>query len=147
MKKITLITVIAIIAIAGCKKKPDSRPQPPLPIDVYEMFKADATPRWENGSTVVKNEDNIELIFVTDSESALFESSNFKIGYMKDDGSDYEMIEFSGTPVVGTPTGAIIRKPAGTTAIYSLEIVKIEGSKLWIVFKETANSTERKVVQ
>jgi len=147
MKKIAILTVIAILAIAGCKKKPDIEPEPtPDPVDVYEAFKADATPRWENGTTVAKNEDS-DYIFIVDADESLFESAKYKTGYMTEDGSNYEIIEFSGAVAVGKPTSATLRKPSGSVNLNSLEIIKIDGSKLWIVFKETATSSERRIVQ
>lgn len=150
MKKIALLTFIAVFAIAGCKKKPEptTPPSPPKPpVDIYESFKTDATPRWESGTTVQNNENNFDYVFVTDDEGALFSSAKYKTGRMSIDGGDYEIIEFSGTPAVGKPTEPTIRKPSGSTALNTLQIVKIESGKLWIVFKETASSAERRIVQ
>ena len=148
MKKILLFTVLAVLAIAGCKNKqdePDTPSKPPI-VDIYEAFKADATPRWESGTTVQENEDS-DYIFVIDADGELFESAKYKTGRMSIDGSSYELIEFSGTPAVGKPTSPSIRKPSGSAMLNSLEIVKIDGGKLWIVFKETASSPEQRIVQ
>ena len=140
--------MMAIFA-AGCGKseKDDPvTPPPPPPPDPYEAFKADATPRWENGTTVQKN-DASNFVFITDLGGSLFSSAKYKTGYMSADGSSYELIEFSGTPAVGKPAEPSIRRASGSTALSSLEIVKMDGGKLWIVFKETANSAERRIVQ
>ena len=140
MKNRLLLSVIAVaIMFASCKKNNDTP-------DLYEAFKSDATPRWENGTTVEKNEGS-QYTFVIDKSGNLFSSANFKVGRSWSGGDNYEFIEFSGAPVVGKPSGAFIRKPSGTVDISSLEIVKIEGAKLWIVFKETSSSAERKIVQ
>ena len=135
--------------IAGCKKKPEPTPTPtPEPkVDVYEAFKADATPRWESGTNVEKSENNLDYLFIIDADGELFDSQKYTTGRMSIDGDTYEIIEFSGTPAVGKPADASLRKPSGSTALNTLEIVKIEGGKLWIVFKETASSAERRVVQ
>ena len=129
---------MAVFAIAGCKEKEEptlTKPKPPTPpTDVYEAFKADATLRWENGATVEKNEDS-DYIFIIDADGELFESAKYKVGRMSFDGDSYELIEFSGTPAVGKPSSPTIRKLSGTTTLNSLEIVKIDDGKLWIVFK------------
>jgi len=141
MKKHTLLLALAaVLAFTSCLKDDDPTP------DTYKAFKADATPRWENGATVQNNEGGA-YTFITDTGGALFGSANYKTGRMSSDGSSYEMIEFSGTPAVGKPTGAGIRTQNGVTALESLEILKAEAGKLWIVFKETASSAERRVVQ
>lgn len=140
MKKILLLAVLATIASTGCKK---DDPQSPIP---YEAFMSDATPRWESGAAVEKNEQSA-YIFVTDTGGKLFSSDNYKTGRMSADGSDYELIEFSGTPAVGKPDAPSIRKPSGSANLHSLEIVKITGDKLWIVFQETDGSPERRIVQ
>jgi len=148
LKKILLFTVLAVFAIAGCKEKEEptpTKPKPP-PTNVYEAFKADTTLRWESGTTVQKSEDS-DYIFIIDADGELFESAKYKIGRMSFDGDSYELIEFSGTPAVGKPTSPTIRKLSGTTTLNSLEIIKIDDGKLWIVFKETASSPERRIVQ
>jgi len=147
MKKILLYTVLAALVWTGCSKvEQPTPPPPPPPQDVYAAFKADITPRWENG-TLVQKIDAGDYAFVLDNNSSLFSSSKYKVGRISLDGNDYEIIEFNGTPAVGKPTEPSLRKPSGTTALNSLEILKIEGAKLWIVFKETASSTERRIVQ
>jgi len=143
MKKILLFAIIAVFVLSGCKEK-ENEPTPP--IDAYEAFKADAVPRWENGTTVQKNEES-NYIFITDAGGNLFSSAKFKTGRMSASGSDFELIEFSGALVAGKPSEPSIRKPSGSVALHSLEIVKVESGKLWIVFKETATSTERRIVQ
>ena len=146
MKAKALILVMAAVFVtAGCSKSKDDNP--PTPVDAYATFKADATPRWENGTTVEKS-DASAYTFLTDTGGSLFSSAKYKTGrILSADGNSYEFIEFSGAPAVGKPEGAAIRKQSGTTDLYSLEIVKIESGKLWIVFKETASAAERKVVQ
>ena len=139
MKKTLFLAIATVILMASCKKNNDTP-------DLYEAFKSDATPRWENGTTVEKNDES-QYNFVIDKGGNLFSSANFKVGRSWLGGDNYEFIEFSGAPVVGKPSGAFIRKPSGTVDISSLEIVKIEGAKLWIVFKETSSSAERKIVQ
>ena len=139
-KKVLLLAIATVVLMASCKKNDDTP-------DLYAEFKADATPRWENGTTVEKNEGS-QYTFVIDKGGNLFSSANYKVGRSWTGGDNYEFIEFSGAPVVGKPSGfAVIRKPSGTADLSSLEIVKIEGGKLWIVFKETANSAERRIVQ
>ena len=139
MKNRLLFVVIAALAIVGCRKEPE--------IDPYMSFKADATLRWETG---LKREvsDSSTYIFITDAGGTLFGSPKYKIGRItKNDGSDYEIIEFSGTPAIGKPAEPSLRKPSGTTGLHSLEIVKMVDSKLWIIFQETSTSPVRKVVQ
>ena len=150
MKKTVILLAIAVVfTLAGCKKDKQSE-EPVVPpvvqTDLYLDFKADATPRWENGATVQKNEKSA-YVFITDAGGSLFASAKYKTGRISADGSDFEIIEFSGAPAVGKPTEPSIRKPSGSVALNSLEIVKIESGKLWIVFKETASSTERRIVQ
>lgn len=141
--KILLIAFAAVLALTGCSKDSDT----PEPVDIYAAFKADATPRWESGSTVEKNEKS-SYIFIIDADGNLFSSANYKTGrILSSDGSNYEFIEFSGSAIVGKPSGPSIRRPSGNTPLNNLEIVKVENGKLWIVFKETATSTERFVVQ
>ena len=117
----------------------------------YKSFKADTTPRWESGTAVEKNAESA-YTFIIDAGNKLSPANKYKTGRItKSDGSAYEIIEFdldvTGKPVVGKPTGAQIRKPSGVTALYSLEIVQIENDRLWIVFKESVSSPERRVVQ
>ena len=139
MKKTLFLAIATVILMASCKKNDDTP-------DLYVAFKADATPRWENGTTVEKNEGS-QYTFVLDKGGNLFSSPNYKVGRSWAGGDNYEFIEFSGAPVVGKSAGAAIRKPGGVTNLNSLEIVKIDGAKLWIVFKETASSAERRIVQ
>lgn len=149
MKKSTLLWALAAALMwTGCSKSDPDEPfiTPPDPEDPYIAFKADATPRWEQGSAVQKNEDGA-YIYLADNGENLFESPRCKTGRMSPDGSSYVFIEFSGTPVVGTPSGATIRTQTGITTPHSLEIVKVEGGQLWIVYKETASSAEQRVVQ
>ena len=140
-KRVLLSLIAAAFLFASCSKN-----DPVTPPDLYAEFKADATPRWENGTAVEKNEGS-QYTFVLDKGGNLFSSANYKVGRSWSGGDNYEIIEFSGTPAVGKPSGAFIRKPGGTSAPFLLEIVKIEGGKLWIVFKETQTSNERRIVQ
>lgn len=144
VRKIFLFTILAVFALTSCKK--NGPVDPPTPPDPYEAFKADATPRWESGTTVEKNDEGT-WIFVTDTGGSLFDSDSYKTGRISADGSDYELIEFSGPAVVGTPNAPALRTPAAVTPLHSLEIVHTTDGKLWMVFKETATSPERKIVQ
>jgi hypothetical protein len=116
--------------------------------DLYAAFKADDTPRWETGATVEKNE-NSPHIFISDFGGKILNSSKHKTGRITaSDGSSYEILEFNGPAAIGKPTGAAIHKAStGSVPLYNLQIVKVVGNKLWIVFKETESSTERRVVQ
>ena len=146
MKKLLLFTVIATLAFASCRK--GEEPRPP---QFYDKFKVDATPRWENGDMVEKNEAS-SYVFITDKGN-LFNSTKYKIGrIMADDGSDYEIIEFSDTPTTVGKTNSYIYKPSETGGharlpIHSIEIIKIDGDKLWIAFKEKPQDAERRIVQ
>ncbi len=141
MRKVFLFAIIAAFALTGCKKD-----DPATPVEPYETFKADATPRWESGATVEKN-DAGTWVFLTDTGGSLFDSDSYKTGRMSSDGSDYELVEFAGPAAVGTPEAPALRTPDGLADLHSLEIVKAADGKLWIVFKETATSPERKIVQ
>ena len=136
---------MAAFAFAGCKS--DKEPETLVTPDVYAAFKTDATPRWESGNTMLKSEEANNYVFVSDAGGALFSSAKYKTGRIWDNGSNYELIEFNGIPTVGKPLEPTIRKPSGSVALNSLEILKVEGGKLWIVFKETASSPERRIVQ
>jgi len=138
MKRIKLLfAAILLLALASCRKEV---------IDPYENFKLDVTPRWENGVKVEKNDEST-FVFVTDMGGALFSSAKYKTGRMAADGSDYEFIEFSGSPAIGNPLEPSIRRLSETIVPYKLEIMKIESGKLWIVFQETKESSERRIVQ
>ena len=138
MKKRLLIIIVAALAIVGCRKEPDP--------DLYEAFKADATPRWERGMTKEINESS-PYTFITDEGGTLFSSGKYKIGRITAaDGSSYEIIEFSGSPAVGKPSDPTIRKHSGSVPLHNLEILKMENGKLWVVFQETETSSERLVV-
>ena len=148
MKKKLLFALIVALAISGCRKPPEPD-EPPLPIDPYAAFKEDDTPRWESGITRDISETS-HYTFITDAGGNLFSSDKYKIGRITAaDGSSYEIIEFNGPPVVGKPSAPSIRKHTlgESVDLYSLEIVKTENGKLWIVFKETTTSPERMVVQ
>jgi hypothetical protein len=140
--RIVLLALIAALAFTGCKKD-----DPVTPPDAYAEFKANAAPRWENGSTIEPSDASAGT-FIIDTGGNLFESAKYKTGrILSPDGSDYEFIEFSGAATAGKPTEPTIRKPSGIAPLHSLEILKVDGSKLWIVFKETATGTERRMVQ
>jgi hypothetical protein len=143
MRKILLFTILAAIALTGCKNDPVDPPTPP---DPWAEFKADDTARWESGSTVERNDEG-SWVFVTDTGGSLFDSESYKTGRMSADGSDYELVEFTGPAVVGKPSDGSLRTPSGVVALHSIEIVQATGGKLWIVFKETATAPERKIVQ
>ncbi|MDR1153145.1 MAG: hypothetical protein LBL04_00410 [Bacteroidales bacterium] len=137
MKKILSLAVLAAITLTGCKKD--------APVDPCATFKADATPRWENGPAVEKNEQGA-YVFLTDGGGKLFDSDRYKTGRMSADGSDYELIEFSGAPAEGNPANPALRTPSGVEPLH-LEIVQAADGKLWIVFQETTGSPERRIVQ
>ena len=140
--KVLLLALAAVLMMTSCKKEKDEvKPDP------YVSFKSDATPRWEFNN-IVENSEETSYTYITDTGGSLFSSARYKTGrILSADGSDYEFIEFSGAPAVGMPEDANIRKPSGVTSLYSLEILKIESGKLWMVFKETTTSAERRVVQ
>ena len=142
MKNRLLFVVIAALAIAGCRKEPI--------LDPYIMFKADTIPRWETGlvTRIIEENQTTSYTFIIDAGGTLFGSTKYKIGRIKtNDGSDYEILEFSGPPAMGKALEPSLRKPSGVIDLHSLEIVKMEDDKLWIVFKETATSQEQMVVQ
>ncbi len=139
-----LLFVMAALAFTGCGK--GGEPEPTPPTDTYAAFKADATPRWESGTTVECSEQST-WNFVTDTGGSLFTSDKYKTGRTSVDGNQYELIEFNGPPAVGNPSGGSLRTPSGATPLHRLEIVQISDDRLWIVFQQTANSAERKVVQ
>jgi len=115
--------------------------------DIYFVFKSDATPRWESGALMEKNHES-SYTFVTDAGGKLTSSSNYKTGRITTrDGNTFEMIEFDGPPAKGVIPGAILRTAQGATPLHHFEIVKEENSKLWMIFKESASSPERRVVQ
>ena len=140
MKRILYFAILGILfATAGCRK---------TPADPYEEFKADATPRWESGSSVQLNNAG-DYTFITDAGGALFDSPKYKTGRISQGGANYELVEFSvtGAPAVGIPDAPSLRTPSGTKDLHSLKIVKVDGGKLWIVFQETESSAERRIVQ
>ena len=123
--------------------------------DVYATFKNDPTPRWESGATIQKNIET-HYTFITDAGKKLIPTARYKTGRItQKNGSEYEILEFNtdatGKPYVKKQTNAQIRKQSGTTSLYSFEIVKVGANNysplLWIVFKETATSPERRIVQ
>ena len=117
--------------------------------DVYPGFMADETPRWENGATVNKN-DEITGTFITDGGAYLFGpgDNKYKTGRVtNDEGTEFEIIAFDGAPAVGSLSGAVLYTHSGNTTLYRCDILKVEGTKLWIVFNENAGSTERRIVQ
>jgi hypothetical protein len=138
MRKILLFMALTAIALTGCKNDE--------PVDPWVEFKADDTPRWESGTTVERNDEGT-WVFVTDTGGSLFDSESYKTGRMSADGSDYELVEFTGPATVGKPSDGSLRTPSGVVALHSTEIVQATGGKLWIVFKETATAPERKIVQ
>jgi hypothetical protein len=120
--------------------------------DLYLAFKADDTPRWEwqGGALTEKSSESIHT-FVTDTGGNLFApplQAKYKTGRITAaDGSAYEFIEFDAPPAVGKAAGAQVHTQLGTTPVHSLKVVKIAGTKLWIVFNETSTSQERRIVQ
>ena len=140
--KALLFAFAAALTFVGCSKNSNES----VPTDTYETFKADATPRWENGSSVEKNAESA-YTFITDTGGQLFESAKYKTGRITDGGNGFEIVEFSGTPAAGKPAGATLHSEQGTTPLHSLEILKIDKGTLWIIFKETETATERRIVQ
>jgi len=120
--------------------------------DLYATFKADSRPRWETVGSPPEYNDESPNTFITDtgadSDGRLFSSIKYKIGRItSDDGSSYEIIEFDAPLAKGTPANGQIRKASGgLSALYSLEIVQVQGNTIWMVFKETSSSPERRVV-
>jgi hypothetical protein len=115
------------------------------PADPYAAFKENATLRIENGLKV-RNNLNSDSVFYRD-QGKLFSSEKVKIGWATSDGISYELIEFTGTPAVGVPTGATIRNQSGVITPHTIEILKVAEGKVWIVFKKTSGSAEEKWVQ
>jgi len=117
--------------------------------DSYALFKADATPRWEKGATVEKNH-LTKYTFINDKGGNLFDptpTSNYKIGRITiDDGSAFEIIEFTSPMAAGVCSGNLVT-PGLSTPLHKLQVVKIAGNKVWIVFYETASAQERRIVQ
>jgi len=140
MKKILLLTILAALLITSCEDKQDA-------LDPLETFMADNTPRWVSGGMTEKSDEAADHVFIIDTGGMLFSSAKYKIGRIWAGGANYEIIEFNGTPAEGKPASPSIRKPSGVTNLNSLEIVKMEGGKMWIVFRESANTPERRIVQ
>jgi len=117
-------------------------------LGAYLIFLTDDTPRWEQGASVTRN-DATTHTFITDGGAWLFGGdSKYKTGRITDvDGTQFEVIAFEGLPAVGVLIGAILYTPLGSSALYHCEILKISGTKLWMVFKETSVSAERRIVQ
>ena len=117
-------------------------------------FITNGTPRWETGSTVEINADH-PYIYITDNGSnarKLFGSSLFKTGRITvNDGSAFEIIEFNTAPTtVGVYTGCGIynfTNQVSPAPLDYLEVVKIDGKKLWIVFREDGSTVTRRIVQ
>ena len=138
----SLFLITALFFLTGCPDRGDTS---------YVDFMANATPRWENGS-VVQNNTSTTYTYVVDTgnnpATRLFDSDRYKIGRITSpDGAAYEFIEFSGPLEVGKPAGAVIRTPSGTVPLHTLEILKVDGGKVWIAFKVDARAAERRVVQ
>ena len=90
---------------------------------------------------------SLDYLFVIDADGELFNSPKYKTGRMSIDSDTYEIIEFSSSAAVGKPTEPSLHKQTGSATLNTLEIVKTEGGKRCIVFKETANSPEWRAVQ
>ncbi len=146
LKSKIIFLAAALLAVFASCKKDDPAGTEPDSAETYAAFKADDTPRWENGTTVEKNE-NTAYVFICDAGGHLFSSSAYKTGRMAADGSSFEIVEFNGSPAVGNPSSATLRTQAGSITLHRIEILKIENSKLWMVFQETKTSAERRIVQ
>ena len=123
--------------------------------DRFLAFKANSRPRWEEADGTVNYNDESPYTFLSDETGALnLLSTKFKTGRITNaEGSNYEILEFTGPATLGVKSGAQIRTHLTTKGLYILEIVKtaydpvMDKEVLWIVFKETAAATERRVVQ
>ncbi|MCL1974174.1 MAG: BACON domain-containing protein [Bacteroidetes bacterium] len=118
--------------------------------DPYLDFKNDATPRWEDdGAGTTEINDQHPYIYITDKGGNLFASALYKSGRItKNNGDEFEIIEFDDIIGVQEYTGGKIYINNDTaTSLYYLEIIKIVGDKLWIVFKVNASDSERRIVQ
>ena len=125
-------------------------------------FKANDRPRWEDDAIpVVEYNDEHPYIYINEQagSSLLFKSapsSKYKAGRIKvDEAIDvtrilgFEIIGFDTPPTaVGIYDGCLYTPGnyAGATLFY-LEVVKIVGDKLWIVFKVNNGDPERRIVQ
>ena len=79
--RVLILVMAAVFVMAGCSKK-DETPDP------YAAFKADATPRWENGTTV-ENSGESAYTFLIDTGGSLFSSAKYKTGrILSADGSN-----------------------------------------------------------
>ena len=132
-------------------------------------FKANDRPRWEDDGNVpvIEYSDEHPYIYINEpaNVSMLFRpvipyDDRFKAGRIKVDETsavtvsnivDFEIIGFDSDPVaggVGIYTGYLYTPISygGITLDY-LEVVKIVGDKLWIVFKVNNGDPERRIVQ
>ena len=158
-KKTSLFVSVVILALVsillGCPKPvndlpengSDNSPQD-LP-DPFAAFKANSVPRWENGVDVQLNAQS-DFVFITDKDGSLLGSDKYTTGRIAGDGLSFELLEFSVDviPKAGVRLGAALHRETGEPIVlHHLEIVKVDNDKLWIVFRETAASPERRVVQ
>ena len=131
----------AIIRVTGSDKEVAS-------ISVTVAAKADATPRFElPGGSIIKNTDAAYLFY--SDKGNLFSSTKYKLGYSPRDGKIYYFVEWNrndGTGV-GTKSGASLRTQTGTVTLYSLDVLKYEGGVIWVTYKQTASSSEGRIVQ
>ena len=106
-KLLLLLVMAAVFVMTGCSKSKDDSPAV-TPVDAYATFKANATPRWENGTTVTNNEESA-YTFLIDTGGSLFASAKYKTGrILSADGN----IKLTGAPVAQiVSTSDNIKKP------------------------------------
>ncbi|MDR1154946.1 MAG: hypothetical protein LBL04_09540, partial [Bacteroidales bacterium] len=77
----------------------------------------------------------------------LFSSTRNKFGYASRDGTAFYFIEWEGDAAAGAKTNASIRNSSGGANLQTLQIIQSEDNRVWIVYKENADSEEGRVVQ
>jgi len=109
----------------------------PLPvIDPYESFKADGALRFEMpGIPIIKNVNASHLFYV--DRGLLFSSAKSKLGYASRDGTAFAFFEWNGDATIGTKSNPSLRQGTTSVPLKSLEILKVEGKKLWILATTT----------
>ena len=142
--KIRIIAVILAVVLMGCsserEKEKEKKP------DLYAAFKADAAERFEGaGNSNLKNTDATHLFYA--DRGVLFSSPKSKLGYVPRNSQSFYFIEWDGDFSPGTKSNPSLRTPSGVVSMHSLEIIKAENTKVWIVYKQTATSPEGRIVQ
>jgi len=110
------------------------------------QFLLNPIPRFEGaGKTTIINTD-ASYIFYSD-KGGLFSSSKNKVGYSSRDGSSFCFVEWSGDYYVGSKSSPTLRTQNGEVSLQYLEVVQYQGGTIWIVYKQSATSSEGKIVQ